>query len=59
VSPDEQLEREDLLAGLDVLVGLMACLAAMDERQDDYAAWVADTVNRPLEHVEPHWFRAA
>jgi hypothetical protein len=59
VSPEEliKLEREDILAGLDVLVGLMACLAAMDERQDDYVAWVADTVNRPLERVEPHWLR--
>ena len=58
MSPDEQLEREDLLAGLEVLVGLMACLAAMDERQDDYAEWVADTVNRPLERVAPHWLAA-
>jgi hypothetical protein len=58
VIDDEQLEREDLLAGLDVLVGLMACLAAMDERPDDYAAWVTQTVNRDIERVAPHWLAA-
>jgi len=51
-------EREDILAGLDVLVGLMACLAAMDERQDDYAAWLEQTVNRDTERVARHWLAA-
>jgi hypothetical protein len=59
VSPEEQLEREDILAALDVLAGLAACFAAMDERQDDYAAWVTLTVNRPVTRVSAHWIEAA
>jgi hypothetical protein len=55
---EEALEREDILAGLEVLVGLMACLAAMDDRPDDYAAWVACTVNRDSDTVAPHWLAA-
>jgi hypothetical protein len=55
---DDELEREDLLAGLDVLVGLMGCLAAMDERPDDYAAWLMQTVNRDIERVASHWLAA-
>jgi hypothetical protein len=55
---DAARDREDILAGLEVLVGLMACLAAMDGRQDDYAAWLTQTVNRDIERVAPHWLAA-
>jgi hypothetical protein len=59
VDADELLERENLLHALDVLAGLAACFAAMDERQDDYAVWLACTVNRPVERVSAHWIEAA
>jgi hypothetical protein len=36
----------------------MACLAAMDERQDDYDAWLARTVNRDWDGVAEHWLAA-
>jgi hypothetical protein len=53
----DDLEREDIQHGLDVLAGLMACLAAMDTRQAEYDDWVAYLASRPTERVATHWLR--
>jgi hypothetical protein len=56
VTDAQREEREDIVHGLDVLAGLMACLVAVDEREREYTEpVVVQKVGRRTERVAAHW----
>jgi hypothetical protein len=61
VTDAERAEREDLLAGLDVLAGLAACFAAMDERErlPIRPRQAPPRTFRRWDRVSGHWIDAA